>query len=41
MTGMIDEGLEGIYNNKPIKTIAKTNEFKCGSGCKGNAMGCA
>ena len=41
MTGMIDEGLEGIYNNKPIKTIAKPNEFKCGSGCKGNAMGCA
>ena len=41
MTGMIDEGLEGVYNNKPIKTIAKPNEFKCGSGCKGNAMGCA
>ena len=41
MTGMIDEGLEGIYNHKPIKTIAKPNEFKCGSGCKGNATGCA
>ena len=41
MTGMIDEGLEGVYNHKPIKTIAKPNEFKCGSGCKGNAMGCA
>lgn len=41
MTGLIDEGLEGVYNHKPIKTIAKPNEFKCGSGCKGNAMGCA
>lgn len=41
MTGMIDEGLEGVYNHKPIKTIAKPNEFKCGSGCKGTAMGCA
>lgn len=41
MTGLIDEGLEGVYNHKPIKTIAKPNEFKCGSGCKGTAMGCA
>lgn len=41
MTGLIDEGLEGIYHNKPIKSIAKPDAFKCGSGCKGNAQGCA
>lgn len=41
MTGLIDEGLEGIYHHKPIKTIAKQDAFKCGSGCKGNAQGCA
>lgn len=40
MTGLIDEGLEGVYNNKPIRSIAKPDAFKCGSGCKGNAQGC-
>jgi len=41
MTGLIDEGLEGIYNNRVIRSIAKTDAFKCGSSCKGNAQGCA
>jgi len=40
MTGLIDEGLEGMYNNKVIRSIAKPDAFKCGSGCKGNAQGC-
>ncbi len=40
MTGMIDEGLTGIYENKPIKSIAKPDAFRCGSGCSGNAQGC-
>jgi len=40
MTGLIDEGLEGIYNNKVIRSIAKPDAFKCGSGCKGSAKGC-
>ena len=40
MTGLIDEGLDGIYNNKPIRSIAKPDAFKCGSSCKGNAQGC-
>ena len=40
MTGLIDEGLEGIYNNKVIRSIAKPDSFKCGSGCKGTAKGC-
>ena len=41
MTGLIDDGLDGVYNNKPIRSIAKPDAFKCGSGCKGNAQGCA
>ncbi len=40
MTGLIDEGLEGVYNNKVIRSIAKPDAFKCGSGCKGDAQGC-
>jgi len=40
MTGLIDEGLEGIYNNKVIRSMAKPDAFKCGSGCKGTAQGC-
>lgn len=41
MTGLIDEGLEGVYNKKPIRSIAKQDAFRCGSNCKGNAQGCA
>jgi nitrogen fixation protein NifB len=40
MTGLIDEGLEGVYNDKVIRSIAKPDAFKCGSSCKGNAQGC-
>ena len=40
MTGLIDEGLEGVYNNKVIRSIAKPDAFKCGTSCKGNAQGC-
>ena len=41
MTGLIDEGLEGVFNNKPIRSIAKADAFKCGSECKGSGQGCA
>jgi nitrogen fixation protein NifB len=41
MTGLIDEGLEAIYNNRPLRTVSKAEMFKCGSSCKGNAQGCA
>lgn len=41
MTGLIDEGLEGIYNNRVIRSMAKPDAFKCGSACKGTATGCA
>lgn len=40
MTGLIDDGLDGVYNHKVIRSIAKPDAFKCGSGCKGNAQGC-
>ena len=40
MTGLIDEGLEGVYNNKVIRSIAKPDAFKCGTSCKGEAKGC-
>jgi nitrogen fixation protein NifB len=41
MTGLIDEGLDGVFNKKAIRSIAKADAFKCGSSCKGNAQGCA
>ncbi len=41
MTGLIDEGLDGVFNNKPIRSIAKADAFKCGSECKGTGQGCA
>lgn len=41
MTGLIDEGLEGVFNNTPIRSLAKADSFKCGTECKGNAQGCA
>jgi nitrogen fixation protein NifB len=41
MTGMIDDGLDGVFNNKAIRSIAKPDSFRCGTGCKGTATGCA
>lgn len=41
MTGLIDEGLEAVYNGKVIKTLKKADSFKCGESCRGNAQGCA
>jgi len=41
MTGLIDEGLDGVFNNKVIRSIAKPDAFKCGSSCSGTAQGCA
>jgi nitrogen fixation protein NifB len=41
MTGMIDEGLEAVYNNKQIRTVKKADAFRCGESCRGTASGCA
>jgi nitrogen fixation protein NifB len=41
MTGLIDEGLEAVYNGKIVKAVKKPDAFKCGDSCSGNARGCA
>lgn len=41
MTGLIDEGLEGVYENRVIRSIAKPDAFRCGASCGGTAQGCA
>ena len=41
MTGIIDDGLEGVYLDKEVKTVKMPDAFKCGDTCRGNAMGCA
>jgi len=40
MTGLIDEGLAGVFNNRPIRSVKKPDAFKCGSSCRGTGMGC-
>lgn len=40
MTGLIDEGLDAVYKGKVLRTLCKSEMFKCGSNCKGNATGC-
>jgi nitrogen fixation protein NifB len=41
MTGLIDEGLEGVFTNRVIRSMVKPDVFKCGSSCKSDAQGCA
>jgi len=42
MTGLIDDGLEAVYNGKIINAVKDPDTFKCGEGgCGGNARGCA
>jgi nitrogen fixation protein NifB len=41
MTGLIDEGLDAVYNGKIVKAVKKPDAFKCGDSCSGNARGCA
>jgi nitrogen fixation protein NifB len=41
MTGLIDEGLEAVYNGKQIRTVKKADAFRCGESCRGTASGCA
>lgn len=40
MTGLIDEGLDAVYKGKELKTLKKTDVFKCGSECSGKGIGC-
>ncbi|NJO68722.1 MAG: nitrogenase cofactor biosynthesis protein NifB [Bacteroidetes bacterium] len=41
MTGMIDEGLDAVFNGTPLKTVKKADLFRCGESCRGTASGCA
>jgi nitrogen fixation protein NifB len=41
MTGLIEEGLDAVYNSKQIRTVKKADAFKCGESCRGTATGCA
>lgn len=40
MSGLIDDGLDAVYKGKKLKSVIKTTMTKCGSSCKGNALGC-
>lgn len=40
MSGLIDQGLDAVYKGKELRTLSKTEAFRCGSDCGGNAMGC-
>ncbi len=40
MGGLIEEGLDAVYEGKKIKSVKKRDSFKCGSSCGGDAMGC-
>ncbi len=41
MTGLIDEGLNGIYHGQEIRSLSRSDMQKCGSGCSGSGAGCA
>lgn len=40
MSGLIDQGLDSVYKGTELRTLCKTDMFKCGSGCTGTATGC-
>jgi nitrogen fixation protein NifB len=39
MNGLIESGLDAVFNGKSLKVYQKTT-FKCGDSCEGNAQGC-
>ncbi len=40
MSGMIDQGLDHVYKGTELRTLCKSEVFKCGSGCSGTGGGC-
>lgn len=40
MKGLIDTGLDSVYNEQPLISIFKAGPFKCGATCHGNRKGC-
>ena len=41
MTGVIDEGLEHVYNGEALHSVPKNRYFKCGDTCEGSGGGCS
>ena len=41
MTGLIDEGLDGIFKGKEVRSLSRADMQKTGSGCSGSGYGCA
>ncbi|MFA9388951.1 MAG: radical SAM protein [Prolixibacteraceae bacterium] len=40
MTGLIEEGLDGIFNGKEIRSLNRTDMQQCGTACTGKGLGC-
>lgn len=40
MEGLIEEGLEAVYQNAEVRAPLRA-KFRCGSGCAGNGQGCS
>lgn len=40
MNGLIDTGLDAVYNQQPVISICKAVPFKCGATCNGDKRGC-
>lgn len=41
MKGLIDTGLDVVYNQTPLIQVYKAGPFKCGATCQGNRKGCS
>ena len=41
MTGLIDDGLEGIYEHRPIRSITRQEAMGCHGKCSSSCEGCA
>lgn len=40
MNGLIDSGLDSVYNRQPIISVCKAAPFSCGTACSGDKKGC-
>jgi len=41
MSGLIEPGLDHVFEGKELRTLSKEQFSRCGDGCSGNAQGCA
>lgn len=40
MTGLIEDGLDGIFKNKEIRSLSRSDMQKSGNACTGKGLGC-